>query len=106
MKTGKPMQPPLQKYVLKSDREAFGADRSKLLRSVHHEAPQFTDGVWNAGGMEGYAFGRQGSFADHLGPWIAKDAETAGRMLEGFLAQSSRETVVTDWMNEGAFKKV
>ncbi len=103
MNAAEVMPAPLLEHVLKADREAFGADRSKLLRSVHHEAPQFTDGVWNAGGMEGYAFGRHGSFADHLGPWIAKDAETARRMLEGFLGQSSRETVVTDCMKARPF---
>ncbi|HWY43173.1 MAG TPA: GNAT family N-acetyltransferase [Candidatus Sulfotelmatobacter sp.] len=99
------MPAPLLEHVLKADREVFGADRSSLLRSVHREAPLFTDGVWNAGGMEGYAFGRNGSFADHLGPWIAKDAETARRMLEGFLSRSSRETVVTDCVKTNSFVK-
>jgi len=99
------MPVPLLERVLKADREVFGADRSSLLRSVHREEPLFTDGVWNAGGMEGYAFGRSGSFADHLGPWIAKDAETARRMLEGFLSLSSRETVVTDCVNANPFVK-
>lgn len=99
------MPAPLLKHVLKADREAFGADRSALLRSVDQEAPLFTDGVWNAGGMEGYAFGRCGSFADHLGPWVAKDAETARRMLEGFLQRSSRETVVTDCMKARRFMR-
>lgn len=97
------MPAPLLEHVLKADREVFGADRSMLLRSVHQEAPSFTDGVWNTGGMEGYAFGRNGSFADHLGPWIAKDEETARRMLEGFLERTSRETVVTDCMKARPF---
>jgi len=96
---------PLLEHILKADREVFGADRIALLRSVHRDAPLFTDGVWNAGGMEGYAFGRIGSFADHLGPWIAKDGETARRMLEGFLQRSTRETVVTDCMKANPFVK-
>ncbi len=99
------MPAPLLEHVLKADREVFGTDRITLLRSVHHDAPLFTDGVWNAGGMEGYAFGRRGSFADHLGPWIAKDGETARRMLEGFLERSTRETVVTDCMKANPFLK-
>jgi len=103
MNAGDVMPAPLLEHMLKADIEAFGADRNALLRSVHHEAPLFTDGVWNAGGMEGYAYGRNGSFADHLGPWIAKDGETARRMLEGFLARSSRETVVTDCMRARPF---
>ncbi|HWZ98476.1 MAG TPA: GNAT family N-acetyltransferase [Candidatus Dormibacteraeota bacterium] len=100
-----PMPAPLLEHVLKADREAFGADRSVILRSVNHEAPLFTDGVWNAGGMEGYAFGRRGSFADHLGPWIAKDEEAAARMLDRFLAQSTRETIVTDCSKANPFAR-
>jgi GNAT superfamily N-acetyltransferase len=90
------MPTPLFEFILKADGEAFGADRSEILRAVNAEEPRFTDGLWNAGGMEGYAFGRHGSFADHLGPWIAKDEGTAERLLERFLAQCSRGTVVTD----------
>jgi hypothetical protein len=82
--------------LLRADREAFGADRGALLQSLHQAGPQFTDGLWNAGGIEGYAFGRQGSFADHLGPWIARDEPTARHLLENFLAQSSRETIIAD----------
>lgn len=90
------MPAPLFEFVLKADGEAFGADRSAVLRSVNAEEPRFTDGLWNAGGMEGYAFGRHGSFADHLGPWIAKDANTGARLLDRFLEQSARGTIVTD----------
>lgn len=90
------MPVPLLEFVLKADREAFGADRSALLRSVNEQEPRFTDGLWNAGGMEGYVFGRRGSFADHLGPWIAKNEETGERLLDRFLLQSVRGTIVTD----------
>jgi GNAT superfamily N-acetyltransferase len=102
---GEPMPAPLLEHVLKADREAFGADRSAVLRSVNRDEPLFTDGVWNAGGMEGYAFGRHGSFADHFGPWISKDEETGKRLLDRFLTQSSRETVVTDCSKANPFAK-
>ena len=98
-----PMPGPLLEHVLKADREAFGADRSAVLRAVNHDAPALTDGVWNAGGMEGYAFGRRGSFADHLGPWIAKDETTGQRLLERFLEQSSRECVIADCVKANPF---
>jgi len=97
------MPAPLVERILKADREAFGADRSALLRSVHQSDPQFTNGLWNAGAMEAYAFGRRGSFADHFGPWIAKDERTARQMLEGFLARSRRELVVADCSMSNAF---
>ena len=103
--TGETMPGPLLDFVMKADGVAFGADRSAILRSVNEEEPRFTDGLWNAGGMEGYAFGRHGSFADHLGPWIAKDAATGERILEQFLRQSCRETVVTDCLQANPFAK-
>jgi GNAT superfamily N-acetyltransferase len=90
------MPSPLLERLLLADREAFGADRSALLRSLHHVAPQFTDGLWNAGGIEGYCFARQGSFADHLGPWIAKDQATGAHLLDNFLARSVRDTIIVD----------
>ncbi len=99
------MPVPLFEFILKADGEAFGADRSGVLRSVNAEEPRFTDGIWNAGGMEGYAFGRHGSFADHLGPWIAKDEGTGERLLDRFLEQTVRGTIVTDCSAANAFAK-
>ncbi len=99
------MPAPLLERVLKADREAFGADRSAILRAVHRAEPRFTDSVWNTDRIEGYAFGRRGSFADHLGPWIAKDEATGQRILDRFLAQSSREIVVTDCGKANGFIK-
>ena len=99
------MPAPLLDFVLKADGEAFGADRSVILRSINDDEPRFTDGLWNAGGMEGYAFGRHGSFADHLGPWIAKDAAAAERLLDRFLQQGIRESVVVDCAAANPFAK-
>jgi hypothetical protein len=59
------------------DREAFGADRSFLLESLHRSAPEFTMEIRNNGVLQGYTFGRRGLFADHLGPWAAKNASSA-----------------------------
>ena len=99
------MPEPVLEHVLTADREAFGADRGAVLRALHRRHPLFTDGVWNQGGTAGYAFGRRGSFADHVGPWIAKD-ETAGkRILLQFLARSGREMVVTDCSKTNRFAR-
>jgi len=73
-----------------------------LLKSLDEDAPEFTAGIWNAGVIEGYAFGRRGSFADHLGPWTARDAGTARQLLETFLAHSSREFVLVDYLKSNA----
>lgn len=93
------MSPELLETICKADREMFGADRSFLLKSLHEDAPEFTLGIVKSGTLLGYAFGRRGSFADHLGPWMATDAGTARHLLEAFLANSSREIQIVDCVN-------
>jgi GNAT superfamily N-acetyltransferase len=97
-----PLSQELLESVFEADKESFGADRSFLLKSLHADAPEFTKGIWNARAIEGYAFGRRGSFADHLGPWNARNITAAGSLLETFLAQSSREVVVVDSLKSNA----
>jgi N-acetylglutamate synthase-like GNAT family acetyltransferase len=84
--------------ILKLDAELFGADRGVLLRSLHEEAPEFAMAVWEDGSPQGYAFGRSGLFADHLGPWMARSGAAAEKLLRGFLTQSYRETLIVDCM--------
>jgi GNAT superfamily N-acetyltransferase len=82
--------------ILGKDREVFGADRASLLRSLYEETPVYAMSVWSSGMLQGYAFGRKGSFADHLGPWMAEDSAAARPLLHGFLARSLRETLIVD----------
>lgn len=82
--------------IFSRDREVFGADRSFLLGSLRQESPDFAMGVWNHNLLQGYAFGRSGSFADHLGPWAAEDTVTTRQLLNEFLMRSSRETIIVD----------
>jgi GNAT superfamily N-acetyltransferase len=88
--------------IFNKDREVFGADRSSLLRSLFEESPQFAMGVWNSGALQAYAFGRSGSFADHLGPWMANDKAAAQQLLDAFLARSSRDVLVVDCLTANA----
>jgi ribosomal protein S18 acetylase RimI-like enzyme len=88
--------PALPQSILEADREIFGADRSFLLKSLHEDAPGFTIAIWHDGVLGGYTFGRRGLVADHLGPWMAKDAASAQHLLETFLARSARETLIVD----------
>ncbi|PYU66755.1 MAG: hypothetical protein DMG49_21070 [Acidobacteria bacterium] len=92
----------LLESICKADQEVFGADRSFLLKSLHEDAPEFTTGIGNDGLIKGYAFGRRGSFADHLGPWMARDASTACQLLETFLAHTWREIQVVDYLKSNA----
>jgi GNAT superfamily N-acetyltransferase len=88
--------------IFEADKESFGADRSFLLKSLHRDAPEFTMGIRNAGAIEAYALGRRGSFADHLGPWMARNTTAACSLLEAFLARSPREVVVVDSLKSNA----
>jgi GNAT superfamily N-acetyltransferase len=78
------------------DSEVFGADRIALLRSLSEHAPELTFVERNLSQLSGYAFGRQGLFADHLGPWMARDPATAEILLKAFLQRSLRETIIVD----------
>jgi len=91
--------------VLRWDREVFGADRSGLLRSLHREAPDFTLAVQFFGELTGYALGRRGSRADHLGPWMARDEASARELLDEFLERSARETVFVDALRENPWAR-
>jgi GNAT superfamily N-acetyltransferase len=82
--------------ALDFDRQAFGADRSKLLHSYNAQAPDLTLVAQNDGKLSGYAFGRRGLFADHMGAWMARDDETARTLLSQFLQRSSRDTIIVD----------
>lgn len=82
--------------IFKYDTDLFGADRSALLRSLEKRAADLALAKWNGADLRGYVFGRHGLFADHLGPWMARDAETAKALLSEFLQRSSRDTIILD----------
>jgi GNAT superfamily N-acetyltransferase len=94
--TGASISPALLTTICSTDREIFGADRSVLLRSLHDAAPEFTRAIVDSGQITAYAFGRRGSFADHLGPWVASEADAARHLLDAFLAISSRDVQIAD----------
>ncbi len=78
------------------DREVFGANRSELLRSLAQEAPHLTLVDQQEGKITGYSFGRLGSRAEHMGPWVAHNEDAAERLLNSFLLRSSRELIFID----------
>jgi GNAT superfamily N-acetyltransferase len=82
--------------ILRMDLEVFGANRSALLRSLSQEAPHLTLIDQQAGKITGYSFGRRGSRADHMGPWVARDEDAAERLLNSFLFRSPRELIFVD----------
>jgi GNAT superfamily N-acetyltransferase len=82
--------------VLSLDRETFGADRGPLLLSLAAEAPELVLLNRSDGALRGYALGRHGSSADHLGPWAASEPDIAEELLDGFLNRSTRDQVYVD----------
>lgn len=86
--------------ILAMDREVFGADRGDLLRSVASGAPEFVIAAKRGASLDGYALGRKGSVADHLGPWIALNESAARSILEQFLARSRRDVIFVDAVQE------
>ena len=86
--------------LLEMDREAFGADRSALLRSVAGSAPELVCIARQGGAVEGFALGRKGSRADHLGPSVAKSASVAREVFERFLLHSQCQVVFVDVVRE------
>jgi len=82
--------------VLRIDRKIFGANRSGLLRSLAQEAPHLTLVDQQEGEITGYSFGRLGSRADHMGPWVARNEGSAERLLNSFLLRSSRKLIFVD----------
>ena len=86
--------------VLELDREIFGADRSELLRSLAEDAPDFTMVARHEAEVVGYTFGRRGSRANHLGPWMASNEVVAATLLDEFLYRSDRELVFVDCVSQ------
>ncbi len=92
--------------VLRLDRDVFGADRGGLLRSLARGAPDFVLVARQEGAVAGYTFGRRGSRADHLGPWVARDEATAATLLDEFLRRSARELVYVDCVRQNPWPVV
>ena len=97
-----PVGEPDMEQIVRVDREVFGGDRGFLLRSLFGEASELALTVREDGAPRCYAFGRRGAFADHLGPWMATSRASAEALLRGFLARSSRETLIVDCVKSNA----
>jgi GNAT superfamily N-acetyltransferase len=63
--------------ILRLDREAFGADRSRAIVWARAQAPALAWCAMDKGRIEGYCFGRQGDRSAHIGPVVAPSAKAA-----------------------------
>jgi predicted N-acetyltransferase YhbS len=83
--------------ALALDRQAFGADRSTLIKMLIEDA-YLSPLVATAadGQLIGYALARRGSAAAYVGPLVATDANAATTLLDGLLSQMSGQRVYID----------
>ena len=73
------------------DQEAFGVNRTAVLRSLQRGCAQECLRT-----PEGYVMARPGSNAHFLGPCIAREAGQARRLIQSILAKHSGEKVFWD----------
>ena len=79
--------------LLAVDRQAFGCDRSHLIR--HLASDPAVDSVL---GVSGFAFCRPGSEARQLGPCVAADAQEAESLLRDLISARPDDRFVWDFL--------
>ena len=73
--------------ILALDLLAFGASRELLLRNLASRLPEAALVAQRNGNLSGFLLGRDGREACQLGPLVARDAQTANRLLDTGLAR-------------------
>lgn len=89
-------EPSMRGELLALDREAFGADRSKLIESLLADACVAPVVASTGGRLTGYALARRGSDAAYVGPLVAFDAKQAATLLDGLLGQLAGQQIYVD----------
>jgi GNAT superfamily N-acetyltransferase len=82
--------------LLALDRQVFGADRGRVLRSAWERAPHLAWSAHGGGRFTGYCFGRQGDHSDHVGPLVAEDPAVALDLLRACLATPRERPLILD----------
>ncbi len=78
------------------DMEAFGADRSRVLGTLHGEDDTNGFVVVDSCGLQGYILCRPGVNAAYVGPWVATSAQVAEKLLLQVLAARAEEPLFID----------
>ena len=78
------------------DAQAFGAERPGVLRSLSQRNPDLCFAVGAAAGPAGFLIAREGAGAVQIGPWIARDALAAERLLRAFFQRAAGRRVFVD----------
>jgi hypothetical protein len=78
------------------DRDAFGADRSRLVRLLAVQSIETFFRTGSDGRALAYALAREGAVADYVGPVVAPDLKTAAGLLDDVLARLASRPVYLD----------
>jgi GNAT superfamily N-acetyltransferase len=92
----RPMTHGVLSDVFARDRQVFGADRSALLRSFYHRAPDLAKTVHHGEALIGYCFGRPGYLYRQLGPVVAENMAVAQELVLACLASQAGNTLAMD----------
>jgi ribosomal protein S18 acetylase RimI-like enzyme len=88
--------------VVELDSRAFGAPREAVLRSLRDRNPDLCFAARDAAGVSGFLIAREGAGAVQVGPWIARDAGVAERLLHAFLGRVGGRRVFVDVVEPNA----
>ncbi len=101
--------------VLRLDREVFGADRQPVLDHLRESAPEYAFVVESAGQISGFALGRHGIRAEHIGPVVARDVDAAGALVSAAVCAHSGTPFLLDapehsatwrsWLDAAGFRR-
>jgi GNAT superfamily N-acetyltransferase len=72
--------------ILELDGRAFGASRERLLRNLALRLPEAALVAESGGVLAGFVLGRDGREARQIGPLVARDTDTANRLLNAAVA--------------------
>jgi GNAT superfamily N-acetyltransferase len=80
--------------ILAYDTVVFGGDRADILRDLAQRAGARGRLIEQAGRLAGFALGRAGRTAWHVGPVVAEDAATAQALIADALAGHVGKTII------------
>ena len=84
------------------DQEAFGASRQQVLESYFTRYPNYSFLIRENDEITGYITARDGSFAFHPGPWVAKSPDAAVSLLCHLIQKRKPENMVLDVLDDNA----
>lgn len=82
--------------ILALDREAYGTDRSEMLRRLVQGWPEVAAVHRTDGRIDGFVLGRHGHFYEHLAPLVALGSKAAENLLRWGISAAGDRKVAFD----------